>query len=231
MSMVVEGRRPASGQTQRGLSETILAAINERVPTKKAEIRPKLFQLARVLRSFPEVCETIEMQRQCFREWCRLSTGVELGGHDSLWAKFLDGWDRVAVPVGFDAVNEAWNRSADLKAPEAARFSEPEVVRLLAWFYELQKLHPRGAIYISSHKAAKRLGVSEKQVWEWQRMLEKEGILKCVLRGKARVFCTRYQYVSLIGDDEGEIEAPAWKFEDSYSVEVDESNHGEEVFV
>ena len=171
------------------------------VPEKRGEVKPKLFKLCQLARGTPGVSDKFESLRGLFEEWWRLSCGgcVGLGSHDTLWAIFLDGLDRVKFPSGVNPIEEAWRRSGEVTAPEASRFTDPRICRLVSWFCELQKLHPSGAIFLSTRDIGKKLNVDPKEAWIWCRsLLELEGILFCVLRGNPHK-ATRYRYVPLCG--------------------------------
>ena len=187
-----------------------LSALKECVPTKKGELKSKMFLLVRTLRGMAEVRDNFELQQACFDEWCRLSSSVGLGSLDTLFARFLDSWERVVFPIGVNPAEIAWTRSAESTAPEAARFHDPKVRRLVSWFRELQMLHPNGAIFISSHQAAEKLEVTSNVAWLWESsLLEKAGVLLCVLRGN-RKRATRYRYVPLIGKASPTSELSEW---------------------
>lgn len=214
-----------------------LSALKECVPTKKTELKSKMFRLVRTLRGIKEVADSFELQQECFNEWCRLSSGVGLGSLDTLFARFLDSWDRAVFPIGFNPAEEAWRLSEGSAAPEAARFPDPKVRRLVSWFRELQRFHPSGAIFISSRLAADKLEVSSREAWLWEsKLLEKAGVLFCVQRGNAHR-ATRYRYLPLIGKASSMSESSEWDFdrEDERPADEmpldDESDEGEEVKV
>lgn len=233
MKNVPEGRRPASAPTQReqsGQSDALLEEIRKCVPTKDAEVKAKRFRLAQLVRGILGGIDDIELLRKIFQEWCRLSSGIKLGCRDTHWAKFLDECGRVKFAIGENPAEDTWPCSAALSAPEVVRFSSPKVQRYVSWFYELQKRHQSGAIYISTHVAAAKLGIAPKTAWEWAVMFEKEGILKCVLRGKPKVFATRYQYVSLAGKALSPEDSSEWDDCEGQEPQVEGDDDGAEEF-
>jgi hypothetical protein len=105
----------------------------------------------------------------------------------SVYGRFLSAWTTVKRPAGDDVVKDAWEAIQGQPLPkEADAYDDPRFGLLMALCRQLQGVNERnGRDYfaLSGYVAAKYLGVSQRTVADWMKVLVAEGLLDVVSEG------------------------------------------------
>jgi hypothetical protein len=120
---------------------------------------------------------------------------------DDVRGMFVDAWLSVRFPEGDNPVVRAWEQSRDQPLPAAALGYESERYRnLVAWLAELQRMHGSTPFFLTFKQIGDTLGVHRHWARTMMRLLESDGIIKTVEKGKQwtpgeRPRATRYLFV------------------------------------
>ena len=175
------------------------------VPRYIGERNPKLFQLARLLKSIPQF-QTGEACEAVVREWHRLASPyIVTKDWETSWTDFLYGFEQVKYPLGTglleDIMKKIPSTVPDKMLPsKARRYESQDARRLVVLCRELQRENGAEPFYLSGVKAIELLGASDDVVQRKRffrlmgTLLVHDGILKIVQRGTART-ATRYLYI------------------------------------
>lgn len=195
------GREPLSTK----FAATFDSQFQATVPQYIGERNPKLFELARLLKSLPqfkaaEDCEAV------VREWHRLALPhISTKDWETSWTDFLYGFEQVKYPLGTGRLENIMktipSTVPDKMLPSKARqYESQDTRRLVLLCRELQRENGVEPFYLSGKKAVELLGLSDDVVQRKRffrlmgTLLVHDGILKIVQRGTART-ATRYLYI------------------------------------
>jgi hypothetical protein len=190
-------------------------AVMKCLPSGPGERNECLWQLARTLKALPHLAEAGEGDLWPFVEqWFQLAHGVI--GTKSLavcWKDFKRQWKLAKVPAGqgFDAAIA--RILCEALPPEADRYEEEAVRRLVAVCAGLQRFACEDPFYLSCRTAQRvcEFGSYHTASRRLTRLVE-DGLLKVVLKargGTDRRRATRYRWVGAGGGDRGAGPTPA----------------------
>jgi hypothetical protein len=128
------------------------------VPRYIGERNPKLFQLARLLKSIPQF-QTGEACEAVVREWHRLASPyIVTKDWETSWTDFLYGFEQVKYPLGTglleDIMKKIPSTVPDKMLPsKARRYESQDARRLVVLCRELQRENGAEPFYLSGVKA------------------------------------------------------------------------------
>jgi hypothetical protein len=130
---------------------------------------------------------TQEEARPYFDRWWAASRAhCRDADPDAAWFKFLRAWDTSGVPL--NGLGVAARVLGALHAvpllPEAARYG-PTLARFASALAEMARLQPDEPFAVSAHMVARSFGVNPGTAQWWFTGLDRDGVIRCVDRGKA----------------------------------------------
>lgn len=172
-------------------------AIALTLPNGPDQRRRKLFKLARILQSNPEIAKLDPMHLEpVLREWHQRAKGsINHKEFETSFADFCDGWRRVKYPAKSGPVAEIFHRARSQEPPSvSAQFPSPCAKLLCAFCRELQREAGNEPFWLDERTAAMLLGVSQPAVNYWFRELRRRGILDRVA-APTRERASRFRYL------------------------------------
>jgi hypothetical protein len=123
------------------------------------------------------------------------------------WEDFMAAWTKARHPLGADLLEQAAGLADAGELPAVAANYEGEQTRkLVGMCWHLARLNGGDAFFLSSHEAAKRLGLEPVQAWRLLDRLRKDGVVESVKAGNKRR-ATRYRWTGgtadVVGQDAG----------------------------
>lgn len=179
----------------RGEQPLVELAIRSTQPTVERQRNRLLFVLAVKLRGiFGDVDP--RTLKPIVAEWHRLALPrITTKPFDESWADFLYAWPRVKFPGGLALDDALLTATAAGKHPacESLGYEAPDRVLLVAICAELQRLNGRNPFHLSSHVAARLLGVDQYRSYRLLCGLVGDGVLEVIKVGNQRR-ATRYRF-------------------------------------
>lgn len=175
------------------ISDSAAALLRKCLPRCEGERNRRVLDLARALKFDAGLnAPTSAQLKPMVREWHRLALPV-IGtkAFDETWADFLHAYDRARHPLAGDAIGLALEKAKSGNLPrEADRFDSADTRLLVGLCWHLSR-DSAGRFFLSSHTAAKAIGIPQAQVFRRLRMLCVEGIIGVVEIGNEHK-ATRY---------------------------------------
>jgi len=185
-----------SDSSEHSDSRTIETVIAETLPTQAGERRHKLFNLARGLKFDLRMASSQPAElKAVVRQWHGKALPViQTKNFDETWADFLAAWECAHTPLSADPVGNAFDGAKTEGTPTVAgQYDTPDVQRLVRACHILAHRAGDSPFYLSSHDAARRLGVPQPTAFRWLKMLVADGLLVAIEPGN-RHRATRYRW-------------------------------------
>ena len=172
--------------------------ILKTLPNRPGERNLRLLDLARGLRFNTGLvnillCELKPVVRRWYEAALRI---IRTKDFTETWADFVYASERARLPLGVDALSEAWRRSQAEPAPTcAAGYDSEPVRRLMGFRAALASLMPDGRFFLSTHDAARLLKTKPMQIYRWLKMLTADGVIEVVQNGN-KYRATRFRWTA-----------------------------------
>jgi len=176
--------------------------IERTLPQKAGTRNRKVFDLARALRSLPEYFDADpKFFEQVVREWHRRALpNIRTQDFEETWIDFLKAWPKIRWKVGDSPMSETIERAkASPGTDSALRYDNPKLRLLVAWCKVLAEQAKDSSFFLSARAAGTYLGVEPMTANRWLFLLEQDGVLKVIEKGKltrAGGIATRFRYVA-----------------------------------
>jgi hypothetical protein len=180
---------------------SVLQAIESTLPTSARQRHRRLFELARHLKAIPSLASADPATlRPVVAEWHRRALPViRTKDFTATWGEFLVAWDRVQVPAGQGAVEEAFRRAVKSGPPAeaAALYEEPPVLLLAGLCRELQRIAGDGPFYLDCRTAGRLVEIPHTTAWRLMTVVfVSDGILAPGAKGsQASGKANEYRYL------------------------------------
>jgi hypothetical protein len=186
------------------INEKIDKAINKTLPQKFKTRHGKVFAFDRELRSMPEYTDADPNQfRPVVVEWHKRALPyIETKEFEETWIDFLKGWYKVRWKIGENPMAQIFERAIQLEPPKIAVEKYPNYNKLkilVSLCRELQRAAGETPFFLSVRTAGKLLNVTPMTVSRWFFLLENDGILKVVSKGRMTGtggVATRFKYLA-----------------------------------
>jgi hypothetical protein len=178
--------------------------IIETLPKELRTRHRRVFDFARKLWSLPQYTEADPVQfRSVVMEWHRRALpNIRTKEFEETWIDFLKAWGKVKWKIGENPMAQVFEKTIRLEPPPIAveKYPENDKMKLLVSLCrELQRATGKGrTFFLSCRTAANLLGVRPMTVSRWFFLLETDGILKTVSKGKMTKgggIATRFRYI------------------------------------
>lgn len=192
------------------LPETIDELIRFTLPKHEGERNSRLLDFARGLKfNLKYEGKPIAELMPLVRRWHEAALpNIRSKNFDATSKDFLHAWDEALFPLGGDPVPIAFERARAKPFPACAqRYQNPDTILLVGACAELQKLVRNRPFFLSCSQVAKALWGDPLSQLDWNqnrvranrllKTLERDGVIKCVKRGKkghAGSPASRYRY-------------------------------------
>jgi hypothetical protein len=186
------------------INEKIDKAINKTLPQMFKKRHGKVFAFDRELRSMPEYTDADPNQfRPVVVEWHKRALPyIETKEFEETWIDFLKGWYKVKWKIGENPMAQIFERAIQLEPPKIAVEKYPNYDNLkilVSLCRELQRAAGETPFFLSVRTAGKLLNVTPMTVSRWFFLLENDGILKVVSKGRMTGtggVATRFKYIA-----------------------------------
>jgi hypothetical protein len=187
-----------------GVRGKIEKAIIRTLPRRFRTRHRRIFDFARELYSMPEYTDADPMQfYSVVKEWHkRALPNIRTKEFEETWIDFLRGWDKIKYKIEEKPMAEIFEGTIQLEPPEIAveKYPDHSKLKILASLCrELQRAAGESPFFLSVRTAGKLLDVSPMQVSRWFFLLETDGILKVIAKGKMTAeggVATRFRYTA-----------------------------------
>ena len=177
------------------LSPSLATAVEVTVPSSYGQREARLFELARHLRSFPEL--SMEQARPVVEVWWRASLSrIRTKDFETTWRAFERSWHNVRHPYRRITPAEALVDATSRPMPECAAGYRRNEQRIL--LSVCRELHDQcgGEFFLACRTAAPLLGVSRPTAARWLLQFVADGLLEITGRhDREKKLATRYRYV------------------------------------
>jgi hypothetical protein len=180
------------------VGDAILAAT---LPEHAGRRNDKLFELARVLKAHPALCDAEpKTLRPIVARWHRLALPIiSTKPFEESWIDFLRGWTRVKYPKGTGPMDAIFERPRKVPTPAVAlQYEQPALRLLVALCQELQRANGDAPFYLGCRTAGQLLGVDHTTAWRWLYLLVEDRLLVETEKGSqtgGRQRASRYRFV------------------------------------
>ncbi len=159
------------------------ALPNERI-TDDTDFRHGVFRLCRELRGEHAVALPDQLRPLVEQWWENARRFLPGRTWVDVWSEFLAGWPKVRRAAGEDQIALSWQAANALPPlPEAARYDDPRIGKLMTLCSQLQKANGGAAFFLNGRKVAELFGVSHPVAGKWLNMLVQDGVLEVIDRG------------------------------------------------
>jgi hypothetical protein len=178
--------------------------ITETLPKMIHTRHRQVFALARGLWSIPEYTDADPKQfRLVVVEWHKRALHyIETKEFEETWIDFLKGWDKIKWKIGENPMTQIFEKVMRSKPPRIAIEKYPDnsnLKKLVSLCRELQQASGDNPFFLSARTTGKLFNVAPMTASRWFFLLETDGILKVVSRGKltqTRGIATRFRYIA-----------------------------------
>ena len=171
--------------------------ISVSTPRHEGERNAMILRLARGLRfNLGMAGRSLTELKPIVRQWhTRALPFIGTKDFDTSWSEFCNAWKNARCPLG-DVAELAWQESLTAPPPTVASGYDSEPVRqLVCWCAALARMSRRGNFFLSTHTAARKLGVEPMQVYRWFKMLEDDKVIIMTNKGIRNVKAARYRWL------------------------------------
>jgi len=183
---------------------SIKEAIQKTLPKKIHTRHRRIFDFARELYSMPEYTDADPKQfYSVAKEWYkRALPNIRTKEFEETWIDFLKGWDKIKWKIGERPMAQIFERAIQLEPPQIAVEKYPENSKLkilVSLCRELQRAVGKSPFFLSARTAARLLNSYPMEISRWLWLLETDGILKVVSKGKMTReggIATRFRYIA-----------------------------------
>jgi hypothetical protein len=151
------------------------------LPQKEGTRHYKVFNLVRELRSLPQFTDADpKIFRPIVKEWHRLALpNIKTKEFEETWIDFLKGWSKMTWKIGENPLSKTFEEAKKLSLPDFAMvYENPKLRLLINWCKVLN------SFFLSVRSVGKFLAVDSMTASRWLFLLEQDGILKLVEKGK-----------------------------------------------
>lgn len=176
--------------------------IKKTLPNKYGTRTRKVFDLTRALRSLPKYTGIApKIFEPVVREWHRRAlTYIRTKEFEETWIDFLKAWTKIKWKEGESPMSETFEKAKRASVPGyAAKYDNPKLRLLVVWCKLLQEQVGGSSFFLSARTAGKFLNVNPMTANRWLFLLERDGILEVIEKGKLTRtggIATRFNYVA-----------------------------------
>jgi hypothetical protein len=179
-------------------------AIDKTLPIIIHTRHRKIFELARELYSMPEYTEADPKEfRSVVEQWHKKALpNIETKEFEETWIDFLKAWPKIKHKIGDEPMAKIFDKAIRLEPPQIAVEKYPDnsnLKLLVSLCRELQRAAGENPFFLDVRTAAKLLNSYPMQISRWFFLLETDGILKVISKGKmtrSGGIATRFKYIA-----------------------------------
>jgi hypothetical protein len=172
--------------------------IRSTLPAGPGRRQRAIFDLVRGLKAIPHFVNADPRDLEpILRRWHKLALPtIRTKPFEESRGDFLRAWPLAKYPAGAGPLHALWALAlAEPAPPEALRYEQEEVRRLVALCYQLQGHAGADSFPLPCRTAAELLGVGPATAWRWLQLLELDGVLIRTFTGsKASGRANEYRY-------------------------------------
>ena len=186
-----------------GGCESVEKAIDLTLPSEFGTRNRKVFEFVRALKSLPAYADAKPADlRELVQQWHRQALPhIQTKKFEETWIDFLKAWGNVEYPMGKGPIAMTMQKVIQLDPPKVALQKYPKhqkVQVLVSLCRELQRAAGEHPFFLSCRTTGTLFGVEPMTASRWLFMLEADGILKTVDKGrtgKGARKATRFRYI------------------------------------
>lgn len=179
-------------------------AIDKTLPIIIHTRHRKIFEFARELYSMPEYTEADPKEfRSVVEQWHKKALpNIETKEFEETWIDFLKAWPKIKHKIGDEPIAKIFDKAIRLEPPQIAVEKYPDnsnLKLLVSLCRELQRAAGENPFFLDVRTAAKLLNSYPMQISRWFFLLETDGILKVISKGKmtrSGGIATRFKYIA-----------------------------------
>ena len=188
-SVTTQASSPCSVSSEE-IGALVEEAIRRTLPTGPSQRNRRVFLFARALKCIPSFTHAspLDVKRYVVEWWERASPVIRTKEWTATWEDFIVSWGRVQYLKGGSPVEMVMSEVSKAVLPDEVNgFMDEKTKRLLLLCRRLQENAGGEPFYLTSRTAADVCQFqTHLSAWRRLTMLEGEGILEVVKRGKAR---------------------------------------------